>query len=433
MRLLCLSNGHGEDVIAVRILQEFQQQFPQVELSALPIVGEGHAYQAADIPLVGKVQKMPSGGFIYMDGRQLMRDVRGGLLQLTWTQYKAIKAWSRDGGMVLAVGDLVPLLFAWLSGLPYAFVGTAKSEYYLRDEMGWLPRKKGADRLERQFGSVYLPWERWLMKRRNCLAVFPRDRLTTESLQNFKIPAFDLGNPMMDGILPDPPPPIFYDPNAEEKEVARALVCTLLPGSRPPEAYRNWQQILSAAESLKQSFRRREVVFLAAIAPGLEVENLQQSLASLGWQLDPTANGPINGETFGDSQALWFKSQNSRLAISQRAYNDCLILGDVAIAMAGTATEQFIGLGKPAIALPGLGPQYNPAFAEAQTRLLGPSLRLVSQADQVGGVVSQLLRDPDRLQLIAENGLRRMGEPGAALRIAQCLMEKARSVRGAVT
>jgi hypothetical protein len=38
--------------------------------------------------------------------------------------------------------------------------------------------------------------------------------------------------------------------------------------------------------------------------------------------------------------------------------------------------------------------------------------------------MQSLLRDPDRLQLIAENGWRRMGEPGAAARIAKCLIQR---------
>ncbi len=70
-RLLCLSNGHGEDIIAVRILQELRQISSKLNISALPLVGEGRAYFAADIPVIGTVQAMPSGGFIYMDGRQL--------------------------------------------------------------------------------------------------------------------------------------------------------------------------------------------------------------------------------------------------------------------------------------------------------------------------------------------------------------------------
>ncbi len=196
MQLLCLSNGHGEDIIAVRILQELQRHPAAPELAALPLVGEGMAYTQLDIPIIGPVQRMPSGGFIYMESRQLVRDVQSGLLQLTLAQFKAVRRWAKKGGVILAVGDIVPLVFAWLSGAPYAFIGTAKSEYYLRDEAGWLPNRS---RWEGWSGSVYLPWERWLMSRTRCKAVFPRDKLTTTILQQWSIPAFDLGNPMMDG------------------------------------------------------------------------------------------------------------------------------------------------------------------------------------------------------------------------------------------
>lgn len=235
MRILCLSNGHGEDVIAVQILSAIQAQNPEVSLAALPIVGTGHAYQKLDIPIIGRTQQMPSGGFVYMDNRQLMRDLKGGLLQLTWQQYQAVKRWKNQGqekSLILAVGDIVPLIFAWLSGCRYAFVGTAKSEYYLRDRQGnWLPKTSA---LEKWFGSVYLPWERWLLSRKNCVAVYPRDRLTTDVLTTYKIPAVNLGNPMMDGL--EPPE------NLPQKETKQTLTFVLLPGSRPPEALHNWQK-----------------------------------------------------------------------------------------------------------------------------------------------------------------------------------------------
>jgi uncharacterized protein (TIGR03492 family) len=109
--------------------------------------------------------------------------------------------------------------------------------------------------------------------------------------------------------------------------------------------------------------------------------------------------------------------------LSQNAYNDCLHLGDMAIAMAGTATEQFVGLGKPAITIPGQGPQFTYAFAEAQSRLLGASVILVEEPVEVASAVRSLLTNPDTLQAIAENGIRRMGKPGASQRIAEYLME----------
>ena len=428
MKLLCLSNGHGEDAIAVRILQELQRQIKVSKLAALPLVGEGRAYTQLGIPIIGPVQTMPSGGFIYMDGRQLMRDVRGGLLQLTLAQFKAARSWANKGGSILAVGDIVPLLFCWLSGAEYAFVGTAKSEYYIRDEAGTLPRQTWGQRQEGWAGSVYLPWERWLMKRSRCKAVFPRDKLTTETLQQFSIPAFDLGNPMMDGIMPETPAPIFYDRDIELKETQRSLIVTLLPGSRPPEAYSNWKQILLAVDGLIAAFAERSIVFLGAIAPGLSLESLYQILEAQGWHHQKRASDLALVQ---DPAAATFTRENTTLILTQNAYSDCLLKADLGVAMAGTATEQFVGLGKPAIAIPGKGPQFTPAFAEAQSRLLGPSLIVVEQPAEVAGVVQVLLRDPDRLQLIAENGPRRMGEPGAASRIAECLIERLGGLRTA--
>lgn len=430
MRLVCLSNGHGEDAIAVRILQELARHSNGWELVALPLVGEGRAYTSGGIPIVGPVQTMPSGGFIYMDGRQLMRDVQGGLVQLTLAQLKAVRQATNKGGAVLAVGDLVPLLFAWLSGAPYAFVGTAKTEYYLGDEDGPLPVKSRLNRFCGWSGSIYLPWERWLMSQRRCLAVFPRDSLTTQTLKKWPIPAFDLGNPMMDGIQPPTRESVFYDRDAELKEQARSLVVTLLPGSRPPEAYDNWQLILTACSGLMEAFRNRSLVFLGAIAPGLDLKTLCQICESHGWQdVRQVAKGSTSAlarvvPLISDPKALMFIKPHRTLILTQHAYNECLCQGDFCIAMAGTATEQFVGLGKPAIAIPGKGPQFTPAFAQSQTRLLGPSLILVNRPADVAGVVQLLLRDPDRLQLIAENGRRRMGQPGASRRIAACLIKR---------
>lgn len=425
LRLLCLSNGHGEDMIAVRILQELLQSHPtQLNISALPLVGEGRAYKELGIPLISAVQNMPSGGFIYMDGQQLVRDLRGGLLQLTLSQIRAIRSWAPqadfgEGGAILAVGDIVPLLFAWLSGANYAFVGTAKSEYYLRNEAAKLLQRSLLSRWEGWSGSVYHPWERWLMSHPRCKAVFPRDSLTTKTLQKWSIPAFDLGNPMMDQLNPVKLPQI----DVERREQTRrrspspAVTITLLPGSRPPEAYANWQQILVAVAALSETFPS-SLLFLGAIAPGLNLEPLRQILLQAGFK-EQEHPSPIS-----DPDALTFARENDFLILSQHAYQDCLQLADMAIAMAGTATEQFVGLGKPVITFPGIGPQFTPIFAEAQSRLLGPSLILVDHPLQVAGAVQSLLDDPDRLQQIANNGIQRMGKPGAARRIAACLSEK---------
>jgi uncharacterized protein (TIGR03492 family) len=424
MKLLCISNGHGEDAIALPVLQELRKLAPSAEIVTLPIVGVGKAYSNHNFAIAGHVQTLPSGGF-NQDRRQLARDLQEGLAGLTINQIRTARNWGKSGGKILAVGDIVPLLFAWLSGADYAFIGTAKSEYYLRDSQGQILASQ-RDSIEVKTGSYYFPWERWLLSRSRCKAVFPRDQLTAKNLRKYQIPAFDLGNPMMDGVslaepLPwriDPTLPIFY----QSDSVNQPLIITLLPGSRPPEAYVNWTQILIAANSLIPVFKQQEIICLAAITPTLDLGILQGSLLELGWvQLVDTGSNLT--QLIRDIGAIYYKQENVTIVITTQAYSQCMQKGDCAIAMAGTATEQFIGLGNPAFIIPGAGPQFTPAFAEAQTRLLGESVILVNQAQDVGVEVQRLLTQPDKLQSIAQNGLLRMGTPGAAKRIAECLME----------
>ena len=431
-RLLCLSNGHGEDIIAVRVLQALQAQTNPPQIAALPLVGEGRAYQQANIPLIGAVKAMPSGGFIYMDGRQLARDLQGGLAQLVWSQLQGVRQWARQGGTILAVGDIVPLLLAWLSGAPYAFIGTAKSEYYLRDDSGKLFATATWDGWS---GSVYYPWERWLMSRDRCRGVFPRDTLTTQILQKLAVPALDLGNPMMDGLEPTETRSLVYS-EAVAASLRRSswdvgamassqqsLKVLLLPGSRVPEAYDNWQHILQAVAGVIEAFTTQPLLFLAAIAPSIHLEPLHDDLEAQGWAIVPSVNSASTYH-FSDPSAQWYQKGKAILVVSQQAFANCLHQADCAIAMAGTATEQFVGLGKPAVTLPGKGPQFTPKFAEAQTRLLGRSVIFVQHPAQVADALKSVLRNLEQLEHIAENGRCRMGAPGAAQRIAAYLMQQ---------
>jgi uncharacterized protein (TIGR03492 family) len=421
MKLLCISNGHGEDAIALPVLQELRKLSQPIEICTLPIVGVGKAYSSNGFAIAGKVQTMPSGGFINQDSRQLVRDLQGGLGGLTIDQIRTVRDWGKSGGKILAVGDIVPLLFAWLSGADYAFIGTAKSEYYIRDDRGQFLTSQ-RDSIEVKTGSYYFPWERWLLSRSRCKAVFPRDKLTTELLQQWQIPAFDLGNPMMDGVATDLSKPLFYQPQPARRELARPLIVTLLPGSRPPEAYANWGKIIIAVNSLIPVFEYRKILCLAAIVPTLNLDILQGDLEKLGWTKVTTPDTELTS-LIADPSAIYYQRDNVTIVICTQAYAQCMQQGDCAIAMAGTATEQFIGLGKPAFIIPGAGPQFTPGFAEAQTRLLGESVILVPQPQNVGMEMQRLLQQPDRLQSIAQNGLLRMGKSGAAKRIAECLIE----------
>ncbi len=403
MEILCVSNGHGEDQVAARICVALESH--GVSAMALPLVGVGHAYRKPQIPVLEEaIQAMPSGGFVRMDGRNLWRDLREGLVRLTWKQIQVIWRWSRtakaEKRLVLAVGDVVPLLFAWLptlaGGCDFAFMATAKSEYYWRDRHGRLPRIP-----QPWGGSFFHPLELSLVGSRHCRCFLVRDRLTADHLGEMGLPALYLGNPMMDGLEPR-----GLDFGIREHEWAIAL----LPGSRAPEAYDNWVNLLTCAE-IAQAHLPATVHFLAAMAPTLDPKILTQILQQRGWRA-----------VSEDSPGI-FMHQKGRLHLVTQGFSDCLHQSHLGLATAGTATEQLVGLGKPVIAIAGSGPQFTAQFAQDQSRLLGCSLTLIHKPAQIAQVIERIREDPDYVQLAMSNGRERMGEPGAAERIAKHLVQ----------
>ncbi|MFN6233535.1 hypothetical protein [Microcystis sp.] len=57
MKLLFLSNGHGEDEIAIRIIKRLQSSPHCPGITALPLVGNGYAYTRLGIPLLDRVSR----------------------------------------------------------------------------------------------------------------------------------------------------------------------------------------------------------------------------------------------------------------------------------------------------------------------------------------------------------------------------------------
>ena len=116
-RLLILSNGHGEDLIALRVIGALHRLLPDLELQVLPLVGEGNSYGKAEamgmLRQVGPRQSLPSGGFSNQSLRGLLRDLGAGLPLLFAKQTQLVRRWGERGDPILAVGDLLPLALAW--------------------------------------------------------------------------------------------------------------------------------------------------------------------------------------------------------------------------------------------------------------------------------------------------------------------------------
>lgn len=398
-RVLFLSNGHGEDLNASLVLRALRRLAPEIETAAMPIVGRGNAYRRLDVPIVGPTQQLPSGGFNYINvGRllnpvnwwrdtnpvSLLKDLFSGLIGLTWSQWQAVRQYSKTCDLLFASGDIVPILFARLTGKPFLVFLATTSSYYE--------------------GRVRLPWlAAWGLRSRQCLHIMTRDKLTAQEFQHrgFTHTRF-LGCPFMDALNPTGKPLV--------QDLSAPLIA-LLPGSRLPEAQNNLGLMLRLCETL---VALRPAHFHTALVPSFTQDHLKALAAVHEWDVSPG------------------KLQKANVTVHYHydAFADILHQCNLVVGMAGTAVEQSVGLGKPVVQIPGAGPQFTYIFAEAQMRLLGPSVITVGDRPATAKTLSaaavkidHILRDPTFLQACKVSGRERIGETGGAEAIAQVLLD----------
>ena len=103
---------------------------------------------------------------------------------------------------------------------------------------------------------------------------------------------------------------------------------------------------------------------------------------------------------------------------------------NIFLAMAGTASEQAVGLGKLVLQLKGHGPQFTPSFAEAQRRLLGPAvfcaegktgseLNLLNTANLIIDLLKKSVNDHEFKKQCKKQAELRLGNQGGGQRIAE--------------
>ena len=324
-RLLLLSNGHGEDLSGALLGRALSEQGHDVQ--ALPLVGQGNPYRTAGIPLLGRTREYSTGGIGYTSLRGRLTELMQGQLLHLLEQLLRLLRQAHRFDLILVVGDVIPVIASWLSRRPAATYLVAYSSHYE--------------------GHLRLPWPCGeLLATRRFLAVFSRDQLTADDLsQQLRRPVRFLGNPFMDPVL-TPAPPL---PEATQR-------IGLLPGSRRPELEDNLRLLLAVAEQLPVS---RKLSLDLALVPSLRDDALGQLADSAGWQQNGDRLLHRNGST---------------IHVRRDAFPALLQSSDLLICMAGTAAEQAVGLGRPVLQLPGRGPQFTAAFAEAQRRLLGPTV-----------------------------------------------------------
>ncbi len=396
--MLLLSNGHGEDLSGALLALELRQRGVSVE--ALPLVGHGQAYRQAGIPVLGPTRDFSTGGLGYTSLGGRLTELREGQYLDLLRRLGHLRG--RHDRLIVAVGDLLPVLVAWLYRRPALVYLVAYSSHYE--------------------GRLRLPWPcGWLLRRRRMLRIWSRDPLTADDLstQLARLVSF-VGNPFLD-LVSDAQERL---PNDAQQSLA------VLPGSRIPEALRNLERLLGLLSRLPPRLQPPQRLALrAALVSSLDAERVGRLAAPLGWRLQPGL-GPADGLA---PQVLVRGEQ--RLQLHWGRFAAVLRGSDLVISMTGTAAEQAVGLGKPVLQVEGQGPQFTAGFAEAQRRLLGPGLlcaagqgdgHLQASADLATQALERLA-DPElgaiwRTEL-AEVGRRRIGPPGGSARMAAAIME----------
>ena len=407
-RILLISNGHGEDLSGSLLGRELLQRQQWVE--ALPLVGAGEAYRRAGLGVIGSTRNFSTGGLGYTSLRGRLTELGQGQVQYLFGRIMTLIRHRRDYGLVVAVGDLVPVLAAWLSGRPAVVYLVAYSSHYE--------------------GKLRLPWPcGWLLRQDRIQAIWSRDALTADDLSGqLGRPVQFLGNPFQDAVAAAAgPTPAAWSPSSQG--------LGLLPGSRLPEAKANLVLMLKLLQRLPEPLQRPGSLRLqAALVGGLTAAEVLAAAAPLGWTLtEPDRGGQ-------DAVLRWGPLE---LRLLWQGFVEVLRDSDLLLAMAGTAAEQAVGLGKPVVQLAGAGPQFNGRFAEAQRRLLGAGVTCApggsgedaTLSTTAAMVADQLERlgDPGRgpawRRELAQIAAARLGPPGGSARQAEAIMERLVSLR----
>jgi uncharacterized protein (TIGR03492 family) len=376
VRVLFVSNGHGEAAIAERIAGELRARDADVYVDHLALVGDSRSELMRE---VGPRQAMPSGGLIAMGSvGNIVRDLGAGLLALTLSQYRFLRAQQRRYDIAVAVGDVYALIMTLATRVPAVFVGTAKSVSV----------------------APYGPFEERTL--RHAALRFVRDEPTTQRLESHGMTMERAANVITDLFANDD------DPMADNALRGFSPALALFPGSRE-SAYADARFLLDVVRSLAR--KQPQAGAALSIARGLDPQRFAQQAARDGWSVRE-GEGPQIPFVLADGDRPLVRAWRGTLgALLARVV---LVLGQ-----AGTANEAAAAAGIPVVAFERDRDRKSIWYRKRQRGLLGEAL--VVLPGELGAAVSgvdELLHDPARRAAMGATGRERMGSPGGAGRIA---------------
>ena len=365
-KVVVASNGYGEDSIGVILAEKLLKRFPGMIVKGFPLVGTGKAYLSRGIPVASPPADTPSEGVIKYRLRDLLRDLRHGLLKQITTQARAWKDLQGRIRTVLCVGDVYLLLNTlWGQGVSPVLVATAKTVMH-----------KGHWRLEHA------------ILRRRCRRVWARDNSTRDELIRRGVDAVYTGNPIMDLARDNKGVADYFPAGGSLWKVL------LLPGSRE-RAYADIKLLLDAAALLGS---REKTAFVMVLAATLDRNRILEACPD--WYFE--------GDGF-----IIHKSGNPRITVTVDDVADVARGAHIVLGFGGTANQICAGLGVPVVSILEKGKL-------VQKKLLGEAESLVAPyPEALAKEAEAILKEPSRRQAMARAGRSRMGPSGALDSVVQ--------------
>ena len=393
-KLLLISNGHGEDVSGSLLGVELKSKGHSV--ASFPLVGKGLSYEKVGIKVHGFKKEFSTGGLGYTSLIGRLTDLFEGQLSYLFSSAVRLLFISRKYDFLIVIGDILPLLVAWLTSKKYFVYLVAYSSHYE--------------------GKLIMPWPSLTcLKSKRALNIFTRDQLTSRDLSNqLKRSVLFLGNPFMDSAL-----------SPKKKLNKKSFRLGILPGSRSPELGRNIKMIIRVLENMPENILLDiNISFDMALVDSLSKEELLDLVYKDGWN--------VRNSRFNINSFILVKG-SCEIVVHRNSFSELLQSSDLFLCMAGTAAEQAIGIAKPVIQLPGNGPQFTDTFAEAQRRLLGPTIFCVKEkfihkstlyietVNLILGIRERYIKDYNFRNLCKKEASLRLGLQGGTKRIVQSI------------
>lgn len=367
MKVTFLSNGHGEDAIAVLLAKEFLHQDARVHMQAFPIVNDGRVYRSLGLPILGERKLLPSGGLMMHTRDNFLKDLKAGFIPMTVGQIKDL--WKLQTDVLVVVGDIYALGLSSLVKTKYRF--------YIQSLVS--ARHESTQVQPNRYFMEYISYPERALMRHIVHHAYMRDDVTADQLYHKGLRRISyLGNPMLDAL--------------EGKAMIghRKPEIALLPGTRD-----------YATDSLK--------IMLETLK---HLPGLTGLVAWSGDELPDLPEWKVSADySYGPALRLTF--EDSTVYVYEGRFADILHSADIVIGTSGTANEQAAALGKPVVAF-AVPPIYSQAFLDNQKRLLGEALHITqAQPRQIANVVQELLSNSIKYELAARVGPERMGKPGS--------------------